>query len=173
MTVNAIKIGDPKLWTASSPVVKFGTTELTQLIEKMRDTMTTFNGVGLAAPQIGYNDRVIIFGFDENPRYPNEKPVPFTVLINPSFEPISEEKNSGWEGCLSIPGLRGKVDRYTEIKYFGYDLTGKQIKGTASHFHARVIQHECDHLDGILFLQRLIDLKQLYHEDVDKNIIQL
>ncbi len=173
MTVNAIKIGDPKLWTASSPVVKFGTTELTQLIEKMRDTMTTFNGVGLAAPQIGYNDRVIIFGFDENPRYPNEKPVPFTVLINPSFEPISEEKNSGWEGCLSIPGLRGKVDRYTEIKYFGYDLTGKQIKGTASRFHARVIQHECDHLDGILFLQRLIDLKQLYHEDVDKNIIQL
>ncbi len=131
----------------------------------MFDTMAAMSGAGLAAPQIGVAKRVAIFGFEANPRYPDAKPVPKTVLINPSIEPIGDETEEGWEGCLSVPGLRGLVTRHAAIRYSGYDQFGQQIDRTVSGFHARVVQHECDHLDGILFPMRLPDIRLMGFEE--------
>ncbi len=131
----------------------------------MFDTMAALKGAGLAAPQIGVSKRVVIFGFESNPRYPEAEPVPTTVLINPTIEPLGEETNEDWEGCLSVPGLRGRVERYSKIRYRGYDQTGGVIDRTVSGFHARVVQHECDHLDGILYPMRLKDVRLMGFEE--------
>ena len=155
-----VKMGNKLLATPSTPIDDFkiiNTSHFKQLILNMRDTMEEKNGVGIAAPQIGCNQRIIMFGFEKNRRYPNEKPVPFTVLINPIYQILSQDTNDGWEGCLSIPGLRGLVPRFNTIKYTGYNLEGKKISQIAEGFHARIIQHECDHLDGLLFPSRLKD----------------
>jgi len=158
-------MGNVQLATASQPIVEFGTDSLRQLIQDMQDTMEERGGVGIAAPQIGCNVRVILFGFDKNERYPNEAAVPFTILINPVIEILSEVTVDGWEGCLSVPGLRGLVPRYQSIQYRGFDLNGAPIIRRAENFHARVVQHECDHLDGILFPQRIKDLRYFGFED--------
>ena len=162
-----VKMGNKQLATPSERIVDLDKSlpELLTLVQDMKDTMTEKGGVGIAAPQIGCNKRVIIFGFEKNQRYPNEKEVPFTVLINPTITPLSEEMVDGWEGCLSVPGLRGLVSRYHRIEYSGYDLGGGFITRVAEGFHARVVQHECDHLDGILFPERLKDLKFFGFED--------
>ena len=135
----------------------FDTTELHDLVNDMLDTMRHFNGVGLAAPQIGVDLRVVIFGFDANPRYPDAESVPLTILINPVLTPLSDEMEEGWEGCLSVPGLRGMVPRWRCLRYSGLDATGSPIEREVSGFHARVVQHECDHLDGILYPSRIRD----------------
>ena len=158
-----VKMGNAQLTTASLPVVDFST--LDGLIKDMHDTMTEWGGVGIAAPQIGCNLRVVMFGFEHNQRYPNEHSVPFTILINPVIKPLSDEMVDGWEGCLSVPGLRGLVSRYVKIQYHGYDPNGVLISRVAEGFHARVVQHECDHLDGILYPQRLKDLRFFGFED--------
>jgi peptide deformylase len=155
-----LKMGDPRLLQVSEPVRKFGTPELEDLLTDMRDTMHHLNGAGLAAPQIGVGARVVIFGFDENPRYPEEEAVPFTVLINPELTPIGDAMDEGWEGCLSVPGMRGLVPRYRELRYTGFDAQGNPIDRTVKDFHARVVQHEVDHLDGILYPRRIRDLTQ-------------
>ena len=152
-----LRLGDPRLLQVAHPVSEFNTPELDSLIEDMLDTMDAADGVGLAAPQIGIALRVAIFGFDTNPRYPECDPVPKTVLINPKITPLSENKDDDWEGCLSVPGMRGVVSRFTHIRYTGYDASGLPIDVTAEDFHARVVQHECDHLDGIIYTQRLVD----------------
>jgi peptide deformylase len=164
---SVIKMGNEKLTTPSPSLLraKFSNAELKALINDMQDTMKENSGVGIAAPQIGCNLRVIMFGFDKNERYPNEKPVPFTVLINPIIEPLSDEMVEGWEGCLSIPGLRGLVPRYKKIQYSGYDLEGNAISRMAEGFHSRVVQHECDHIDGILFPCRIKNMKFFGFED--------
>lgn len=158
-----VKMGNTQLATPSLPLENFeqsGTYPgLSSLIQDMKDTMLEKGGIGIAAPQIACNQRVIMFGFEENKRYPNEKPVPFTILINPVIKVLSNEMNEAWEGCLSVPGLRGLVSRYNKIQYSGFDLEGKSICRIAEGFHARVVQHECDHLDGILFPHRLKDLR--------------
>ena len=156
---SVVKMGNKQLGTPSLLVERFGTKELFELIQDMQDTMKEEGGVGIAAPQIGCNQRVIMFGFDENARYPDIKPVPFTILINPTIEIISDEMVEGWEGCLSVPGLRGLVSRYQKIKYSGFDVNGHFITRLAEGFHARVVQHENDHLDGILFPQRIKDMR--------------
>jgi peptide deformylase len=155
-----LKMGDPRLLQVSEPVRKFGTPELEDLLTDMRDTMHHLNGAGLAAPQIGVGARVVIFGFDENPRYPEEEAVPYTVLINPELTPIGDAMDEGWEGCLSVPGMRGLVPRYRELRYTGFDAQGNPIDRTVKDFHARVVQHEVDHLDGILYPRRIRDLTQ-------------
>lgn len=155
-----IRIGDPRLSEVSDEIETFDTAELHQLIEDMFDTMHAENGAGLAAPQIGVPLRVVIFGFDSNPRYPDSDPVPQTILINPEIEPLDDITEEGWEGCLSVPGMRGVVTRYRRIRYTGFDAAGKPIDVTAEGFHARVVQHEVDHLDGILYTQRLTDPKR-------------
>jgi peptide deformylase len=155
-----LKMGDPRLLALSEPVGEFGTPELENLLTDMRDTMRHLNGAGLAAPQIGVGLRVVIFGFDENPRYPEAEPVPFTVLINPQLTPLGETLDEGWEGCLSVPGMRGLVPRYRELRYTGFDAAGSPIDRTVKDFHARVVQHETDHLDGILYPRRIRDLTQ-------------
>jgi peptide deformylase len=155
-----LKMGDPRLLALSEPVGEFGTPELENLLTDMRDTMRHLNGAGLAAPQIGVGLRVVIFGFDENPRYPEAEPVPFTVLINPQLTPLGETLDEGWEGCLSVPGMRGLVPRYRELRYTGFDAAGSPIDRTVKDFHARVVQHEVDHLDGILYPRRIRDLTQ-------------
>ena len=152
-----LRLGDPRLFEIASPVSDFDQTRLDELLEDMFDTMAAEDGAGLAAPQIGVGLRVVIFGFDDNPRYPDKSPVPKTVLINPEITPLSEEKEDGWEGCLSVPGMRGVVSRYTHIRYTGVDATGTAIDIEAQGFHARVVQHECDHLDGIIYTHRLVD----------------
>jgi len=159
------KMGNVQLATPSKPIVEFDTNFLRELIQDMHDTMQEKGGVGIAAPQIGYNVRVILFGFDKSARYPNEAPVPLTLLINPTIEILSDETMDGWEGCLSVPGLRGLVPRYRSIQYHGVDIDGKPIVRRAESFHARIIQHECDHLDGILFPQRIKDLRYFGFED--------
>jgi peptide deformylase len=151
-------MGDPRLLEISKPVTAFGTPELESLLRDMRDTMHDLNGAGLAAPQIGVGLRVVIFGMESNPRYPEADPVPFTVLINPELTPIGEEMEEGWEGCLSVPGMRGLVPRYRQLRYTGFDAGGRPIDRTVSDFHARVVQHEVDHLDGILYPRRIRDL---------------
>jgi peptide deformylase len=152
-----LRLGDPRLFQLANEISEFNHPELNSLIEDMFDTMADADGAGLAAPQIGIGLRVVIFGFDSNPRYPDDDTVPRTILINPTVTPLSDEKEDGWEGCLSVPGMRGVVSRYKHIRYSGFDASGTAIEVEASDFHARVVQHECDHLDGIIYTQRLID----------------
>ena len=161
-----LKMGDPRLLQISEPVTEFGSTQLKSLIDDMFDTMDDYNGAGLAAPQIGVLKRVVIFGVEENPRYPDAESVPTTVLINPEITVGSFKKESGWEGCLSVPGMRGKVDRYAHIRYRGYDSEGNEIDREARGFHARVVQHEVDHLDGILYPSRINDMRNFGFEEV-------
>ena len=152
-------MGDPRLLEPSRPVEKFDTPELHALIADMTDTMKALNGAGLAAPQIGVALQVVIFGVDHNPRYPDAESVPHTVLINPVLTALDDEMEEGWEGCLSVPGMRGLVPRYQRLHYQGRDQHGNPIDRTASGFHARVVQHECDHLYGILYPMRIRDLR--------------
>ena len=152
-----LRMGDARLLRVSRPVEQFGAPELRELVADMFDTMRALNGAGLAAPQIGVDLRVVIFGFTSSPRYPNAEAVPETILINPVLEPLSDEQEEGWEGCLSVPGLRGVVPRYRRLRYTGFDLEGHAIDRTVDGFHARVVQHECDHLDGILYPMRVRD----------------
>ena len=152
-----LRMGDPRLWQKSSPVENFNTRELDELLVDMRDTMAQLNGAGLAAPQIGVPLRVVIFGVTENPRYPDIEPVPDTVLINPALTPLSGEEEEGWEGCLSVPGMRGWVPRFKKLRYAGYDERGRRFQREVEGFHARVVQHEVDHLDGVLYPMRIRD----------------
>jgi len=155
-----LKMGDPRLLAVSEPVREFGTPELASLLADMQDTMRELNGAGLAAPQIGVGLRVVIFGFDTSSRYPGEDSVPFTVLLNPILTPLSPVQDEAWEGCLSVPGMRGLVPRYRELRYTGFDAAGLPLDRTVKDFHARVVQHEVDHLDGILYPRRIRDLTQ-------------
>ena len=152
-----LRMGDPRLRMKASAVDLFGDDKLANLITDMLDTMKAFDGAGLAALQIGVALRVVIFGIDKNPRYPDAPPVPLTILINPEISPTGKEMNSDWEGCLSVPGMRGLVPRYPRIRYRGLDADGREIDREAEGFHARVVQHECDHLDGILYPDRVED----------------
>jgi len=157
MIREVLKMGDPRLHARASPVAEFDTPALRALLVDMRDTMASLDGAGLAAPQIGVGLRVVIFGVEGNPRYPEIEPIPETVLINPVIRALSDTMEDGWEGCLSVPGLRGVVPRHRRIHYRGQDDRGKLIERTAEGFHARVVQHECDHLDGILYPMRMRD----------------
>ena len=161
-----LKMGDPRLLERSKSVERFGTAELKDLIRDMRETMIAAHGAGLAAPQIGAGLRVVIFGFEHNERYPDAEPVPYTELVNPVLTPLTTEMEEGWEGCLSVPGLRGQVPRFTRLRYTGFDVDGRPIQREASGFHARVVQHEVDHLDGILYPMRIRDLRSLGFTDV-------
>ena len=161
-----LKMGDPRLLALAQPVAEFGTPELAGLLGDMQDTMRALQGAGLAAPQIGVGLRVVIFGFEANPRYPDEDGVPFTVLINPELTPLGDTQDEGWEGCLSVPGMRGLVPRYRELRYTGFDAEGNPIDRTVKDFHARVVQHEVDHLDGILYPRRIRDLTQFGFNEV-------
>jgi len=152
-----LRLGDPRLLQPASEVTEFNQPELDTLIEDMFDTMNAEDGAGLAAPQIGVGLRVVIFGFDSNPRYPQSGTVPRTVLINPEITPLSDAMEDGWEGCLSVPGMRGVVSRFSHIRYTGFDAAGNAVDVVAQGFHARVVQHECDHLDGIIYTQKLKD----------------
>lgn len=161
-----LKMGHPLLIQRSQPVLKFQSETLDNLVADMFDTMAALNGAGLAAPQIGVPKRVVIFGFQSNPRYPEVEPIPMTVLVNPTIEITSSDMESGWEGCLSVPGMRGKVARYRHIRYTGFDQYGHAIEREVEGFHARVVQHECDHLDGILYPMRISDMRDFGYEDV-------
>lgn len=154
-----LRMGDPRLLEPSRPVKKFRTLELSELIADMHDTMTALQGAGLAAPQIGVNLQVVIFGVEANTRYPDAEAVPFTILINPKLTPMDDEIEEGWEGCLSVPGMRGLVPRFLNLRYQGFDESGKKIDRKVSDFHARVVQHECDHLAGILYPMRIRDMR--------------
>ncbi|MDX8410639.1 MAG: peptide deformylase [Mariprofundaceae bacterium] len=166
MAVRSIlKMGDRRLLEVSRPVEAFGAPELQALIQDMRDTMAAYDGAGLAAPQIGVGLRVVIFGVHANPRYSDALEVPDTVLINPEVEVLDEEKEYSWEGCLSLPGLRGLVPRCRSIRYRGRGENGNAIEREVDGFHARVVQHECDHLDGILYPMRMDDMRQFGFED--------
>jgi peptide deformylase len=154
-----LRLGDPRLREVAAPVSAFDTPELHALVRDMVETMEAANGAGLAAVQIGVLQRVVIFGIEHNPRYPSVEPVPFTVLVNPEIETLDDERDSGWEGCLSVPGMRGLVPRHMRIRYRGRDVFGRPIDRTVHGFHARVVQHECDHLDGILYPQRIEDMR--------------
>ena len=156
-----LKMGDPRLLRVAQSVLEFGSAELQTLVADMQDTMVAANGAGLAAPQIGVDLRLVIFGFQRNERYPEAPPLAMTVLLNPQITPLSDEEVDGWEGCLSVPGLRGRVPRWARIRYTGFDLQGQPIEREADGFHARVVQHECDHLIGRLFPTRMRDLSQL------------
>jgi peptide deformylase len=160
-----LRMGDPRLLQRSQEVAAFGTAELRQLIDDMFDTMRAADGAGLAAPQIGVPLRVVIFGVRGNPRYPDVEEVPETVLVNPVLEPVGSEMEEGWEGCLSVPGMRGLVPRYRRLRYSGYDAHGNSFERTVEGFHARVVQHECDHLDGILYPRRIRDLTRFGFND--------
>lgn len=157
MIREVLRMGDPRLWQKSLPVKAFDTPELRELLQDMRDTMAHLNGAGLAAPQIGVQLRVVIFGVKSNPRYPDAEEVPDTVLVNPELTPLSDEMEEGWEGCLSVPGMRGWVPRWKKIRYAGCDEQGKRFQRTVEGFHARVVQHEVDHLDGVLYPMRIRD----------------
>jgi len=152
-------MGDPRLLEPARPVERFDTQELHALIADMDDTMRARDGAGLAAPQIGVGLQVVIFGVEHNPRYPEAEAVPYTVLINPLITPVGADMEEGWEGCLSVPGMRGLVPRYKQVRYRGCDPDGRAIDRTVSGFHARVVQHECDHLAGILYPMRILDLR--------------
>ncbi|MDH3632645.1 MAG: peptide deformylase [Gammaproteobacteria bacterium] len=154
-----LKMGDPQLLEISAEVDPIDTATLEPLLQDMWETMDEANGAGLAAPQIGVMQRVVIFGCQANPRYPDAPPVPQTVLINPLITPLNEVQEDGWEGCLSVPGMRGIVPRFRDIRYRGYDQYGNAIDREASGFHARVVQHECDHLDGVLYPFRIKDMR--------------
>lgn len=161
MTVRTVlKMGDPLLLKAAESVEQFDTPELHALLTDLLDTMKAHNGAGIAAPQIGVSQQVVIFGGSPSPRYPDAEAVPFTVLINPQLTPLADTQEDGWEGCLSVPGMRGLVPRYTQLRYQGVDQYGAAIDRTVSGFHARVVQHEVDHLLGILYPMRIRDLSQ-------------
>jgi peptide deformylase len=166
MIRDVLKMGDPRLLARSSRVERFGTPELVALLADMRDTMAANNGAGLAAPQIGVGLQVVIFGVETNPRYPDAEPVPYTELVNPVITPRSTEMVEDWEGCLSVPGLRGVVPRFAHVRYEGFDPQGNAIRRDVSGFHARVVQHECDHLLGILYPMRMRDLSRLGYTEV-------
>ena len=161
-----LRMGDPRLLEVSEPVTAFGTPALLELLTDMRDTMAHLSGAGLAAPQIGVGLRVVIFGGGANPRYPDAPAVPDTVLINPTLEPLGRDEESAWEGCLSVPGMRGVVPRWARLRYGGYDADGLWFEREVDGFHARVVQHECDHLDGILYPRRVRDLRLFGFTDV-------
>ena len=160
MIRDVLKMGDERLLQIAKPVADFNTPELHALLADMHDTMAHLDGAGLAAPQIGVGLRVVVFGVKNNPRYPHAEEVPYTVLINPVIEPLPGEMEEGWEGCLSVPGLRGIVPRHARLRYRGFDAAGARIDREAQGFHARVVQHECDHLDGILYPMRVRDFRR-------------
>ncbi len=166
MIRQVLRMGDPRLMRVAQPVAEFGTPALRALVDDMFDTMRDLSGAGLAAPQIGVDLRVVIFGFQSSPRYPQAEPVPETILINPVLTPLSDEMEDGWEGCLSVPGLRGVVPRHARLRYQGFDLEGRPIDRSVSGFHARVVQHECDHLDGILYPMRIRDFSRFGFNEV-------
>ena len=167
MTVRTIlKMGDPRLLRIAPPVERFATAALRELVADMFETMRSVNGAGLAAPQIGVDLQLVIFGFNRNDRYPDALPVPETVLLNPVIEPIGDEVEEGWEGCLSVPGLRGVVPRFASIRYRGVDLEGRPLEREAEGFHARVVQHECDHLVGTLYPMRIRDFSRFGYTSV-------
>lgn len=166
MIRDVLRMGDPRLLERSREVAPADAGELESLLADMRDTMRAQNGAGLAAPQIGVGLRVVIFGVERNPRYPDEDPVPYTELINPTLMPLSDDMEDGWEGCLSVPGLRGIVPRYARLSYRGADPAGRVIEREVEGFHARVVQHECDHLDGILYPMRVRDFTRFGYTDV-------
>ena len=155
-----LRMGDPRLWRKARPVEHFATPALHALIADMEETMRHLEGAGLAAPQVGVGLRLVIFGVDRNPRYPDAEAVPWTVLINPLLTPLSPETEEDWEGCLSVPGLRGWVPRWSRLRYTGQDAFGRPIDRSVAGFHARVVQHECDHLDGILYPMRIRDFSR-------------
>jgi len=161
-----LRMGDPRLLRISEPVTQFNTPALDELLADMFDTMHAADGAGLAAPQIGVALRVVIFGFEHNERYPDAPAIPPTVLINPTLEPLTQELEDGWEGCLSVPGLRGMVPRVARLRYSGFDAQGKAFSRDVDGFHARVVQHECDHLDGILYPMRVKDFSKFGYTDV-------
>jgi peptide deformylase len=154
-----LRMGDPLLLARAEPVAQFDTPDLHVLLQDMDDTMRAKNGAGIAAPQIGVSLQVVIFGVGANPRYPDAEAVPYTVLINPELEPIGTQMEEGWEGCLSVPGMRGVVPRYSMVRYRGFDQFGNSVDRTVSGFHARVVQHETDHLFGVLYPMRVRDLR--------------
>ena len=164
-TREILKMGHPTLLEVAKPLEKFNTSELDSIIEDMIDTMKENDGAGLAAPQIGLGMQLVIFGFDSNERYPEADQVPFTVLINPIITPIGDEEEDGWEGCLSVPGLMGVVPRFKKIRYQGKDQHGNEIDREVDGFHARVVQHECDHLIGKLYPMRIRDFSQFGYLD--------
>lgn len=167
MAVKAIRrMGDPLLWARAQEVADVFASALADLVADMKDTMAALHGAGLAAPQIGVPLRVVIFGVSANPRYPEASPVPETVLVNPVIQPLGDEQEEAWEGCLSVPGMRGLVPRYRRVRYRGYGIDGAMVDREAEGFHARVVQHECDHLDGILYPARIRDLKFFGYESV-------
>jgi peptide deformylase len=161
-----LKMGDPRLLKVAAPVTEFNTPALDRLIGDMFETMAAADGAGLAAPQVGEDCRLVIFGFDASDRYPDALAVPVTVLINPVITPLGNEEEEGWEGCLSVPGLRGVVPRFSRIRYTGFDPQGNAIDRTVDGFHARVVQHECDHLDGILYPMRVRDFRRFGYTEV-------
>lgn len=161
-----LKMGDPRLLRIAKPIETFDTPELHALIADMFETMQAAGGVGLAAPQIGVDLQLAIFGFEKSDRYPDAPPVPRTILLNPHITPLSEEKEEGWEGCLSVPGMRGVVERWARIRYTGFDPAGQPIDRVADGFHARVVQHECDHLIGKLYPMRITDFTRFGYIDV-------
>jgi peptide deformylase len=161
-----LRMGDPRLLRVSEPVTRFNTPELRELLNDMFETMHAADGAGLAAPQIGVGLRIVVFGFESNARYPEAAAVPETILINPVIEPLGDAMQDGWEGCLSVPGLRGLVPRFERVRYRGFDEQGVPIDREVDGFHARVVQHECDHLDGILYPTRIRDLRMFGFTDV-------
>lgn len=161
-----LRMGDPRLLEVAQPVIDFATPTLAELIQDMFDTMAAAGGVGLAAPQIGVSLQVVIFGFEHSERYPAASAIPQTILINPVITPLSEDENLDWEGCLSVPGLRGEVPRHTRIRYQGVDEHGAPIDRTVDGFHARVVQHECDHLIGRLYPTRMRDMTRFGFTDL-------
>jgi peptide deformylase len=166
MIRDILRMGDPRLLVPSAAVSRVPSTDLDALVADLRDTMAAANGAGLAAPQIGVPLRVVIFGMESNPRYPDAPPVPYTELVNPVLVPLDDETEEGWEGCLSVPGLRGVVARWRRLRYEGIDPQGRPIRREVDGFHARVVQHECDHLDGILFPMRVKDFARFGFTDV-------
>lgn len=164
-----LRMGEPLLRQVAASVQRFDR-ELTALVADMNDTMRALSGAGLAAPQIGVSLRVVIFEVGANPRYPEVSPIPYTVLVNPELTPLADEQEEGWEGCLSVPGLRGLVPRYKKLRYRGFDIEGTPIDRTVEGFHARVVQHEVDHLDGILYPMRITDMRYFgFNEELFPN----
>ena len=163
---SVLKMGDPRLFEVAKQVTAFDTSQLHELVQDMQHTMEALNGAGLAAPQIGIGLQVVIFGVTRNPRYPDAEEVPYTVLINPKIVPLDQEMEEDWEGCLSVPGMRGLVPRYKRLRYQGCDQYGKTIERSVDGFHARVVQHECDHLQGILYPMRIRDMRNFGYSEV-------
>ena len=166
MICDVLRMGDARLWQPAAPVERFGTAELAALLQDLRETMRANDGAGLAAPQIGVPLQVVIFGVEHNPRYPDAEPVPYTELVNPVLTPLTREMEEDWEGCLSVPGLRGVVPRFAHLRYEGFDPQGAAIRREVAGFHARVVQHECDHLLGILYPMRMRDFSRFGYTEV-------